>query len=69
VQREQIWYPPLPDLYQPFESRLEVLGQSLLGTQRLSSEVFLTPVPDIEMEHLHFGEARLIDCLFTSRRW
>lgn len=69
VQREQVWYPPLPGLYQPTESMLEALVQSHLGTQRLATDVLLTSVPDVEVGHLRLGEAKLIDCLFTSRRW
>ena len=69
VQREEVWYPPLPETYRRAASKLEALAQPLLGTQRLPNEVLLTSVPDVEVGHLHFGEAKIIDCLFTSRRW
>ncbi|MBN1208226.1 MAG: hypothetical protein JXB05_25420 [Myxococcaceae bacterium] len=69
VQREQVYYPPLPEPYRATESRLEALVQSHLGTQPLTGEVLFTQVPDVEVGRLRFGEAKLIDCLFTSRRW
>lgn len=71
--RGMVWnelhFPPLPPEYQALETRLTRLIESHFGCTRLPNEVLFTPVPDLTVEHRKLGEARLIDCLFTTNRW
>jgi hypothetical protein len=64
-----VFYPPLPSEYQVHEAKLEQLVQAAFSTVRLPSEVLFTPVPDLQVGNTGFGQARLIDCLFTDHRW
>jgi hypothetical protein len=69
VIEQRLWHPPLPLEYQPLETRLDSLAQSVLGTSRLPHEVLFAPVPGIQVGNLELGNAHLIHCLFTDRLW
>jgi len=64
-----VLYPPLPAEYQPYEAKLEQLLRETFSTVRLSSEILLAPVPELQVGNTGFGQVRLIDCLFTDHRW
>ncbi|WP_309888794.1 hypothetical protein [Archangium sp.] len=63
--------PPFPPEYQEHEAKLAALIEITFGFTRLSNDTLLTPVPDLVPRSANHGpgEARLIDCLFTSNRW
>jgi hypothetical protein len=64
----QVFYEPVPDTREYEEVLLRMLGEEF-GVRRLPNETLFTPVPDIQYSHRGFGEARLIDCLFTDDLW
>ena len=64
-----VFYPPLPAEYQPYEAKMEQLVRATFSSVRLPTEVLLTPVPDLQIGNIGFGQVRLIDCLFTDHRW
>ncbi len=61
--------PPFPPEFHPYESRLDMLIRSSLGSTRLPNEVLHAPVPDLQVGNLPQGEARLLHCLFTDDLW
>jgi len=63
--------PPFPSEYQAHEVKMAELIEATFGFTRLSTDTLLTPVPDLVPRASNYvlGEARLIDCLFTSHRW
>jgi hypothetical protein len=63
--------PPFPPEYQAHEAKLAELIEATFGFTRLSTDTLLTPVPDLVPNSANYGpgEARLIDCFFTSFRW
>ncbi|HZI12552.1 MAG TPA: hypothetical protein VE153_19370 [Myxococcus sp.] len=65
----EVSFPPLPDGFQPQESTLARLVETQLGCTRLDRDALFTPVPDLKVQHLGLGEAKLIDCLFSTNRW
>ncbi|MFP2904883.1 hypothetical protein ACLESD_07480 [Pyxidicoccus sp. 3LFB2] len=65
----ELYFPPLPAEFQPREATLARLIEAQLGCTRLANDVLFTPVPDLKVQHLRLGEARLIDCLFSTNRW
>jgi hypothetical protein len=64
-------FPPLPPAFQPYEARLARLIEAAFGATRLSEEVFSFPIPELcpRTGDILPGTARLIDLLFTTRRW
>jgi hypothetical protein len=65
----ELYFPPLPPEFHPHEATLARLIEAQLGCTRLSNDVLFTPVPDLKVQHLRLGEAKLIDCLFSASRW
>lgn len=65
----QVWFPPLPSEFQPYEEKLDALIRAELGTVRLPNEVLFTPVPDLQVGNTGFREVKLIHCLFTDDIW
>jgi hypothetical protein len=65
----RLWLPPFPPEFHPYESRLDALICSSLGSTRLPTEVLHTPVPDLQVGNLPLGEALLLHCLFTDDLW
>jgi hypothetical protein len=63
------WFAPLPERFRLYEERLDALASSELGSTRLTADVLLTPIPDIQVENIRPGETKLIHCLFTSNLW
>jgi hypothetical protein len=64
----RIFYEEVPET-RPYVEKIEPLVRSQLQVQRLPTETFFTPVPDIQCGNVRRGDARLIDCLFTDDRW
>lgn len=64
-------FPPLPADYQEHAAQLAALIESEYGFVRLPNDALFARVPDLAPwgSHLALGEASLIDCLFTHRRW
>jgi hypothetical protein len=63
------WFAPLPKRFMLHSEQLDTLASSELGSTRLTSDVLLAPVPDIQVENVRASETKLIHCLFTSNLW
>ena len=63
------WFTQLPERFILHSEQLDALASSELGSTRLTADVLLTPVPDIQVENVRAGETKLIHCLFTSNLW
>jgi hypothetical protein len=63
-----LFYDPVPEK-RDAEARLADLLRSELGAPRLPNDTLFTPLPDIQYAGAALGQARLIDCLFTTDRW
>jgi hypothetical protein len=61
----------LPPHFQACEEKLAALIESTFGAERLSQETLTTPVPNLAPRtgDVALGEAKLIDCLFTTHRY
>ncbi|HZH78004.1 MAG TPA: hypothetical protein VEY88_18395 [Archangium sp.] len=63
------WFAPLPERFRPLAEKLDTLASSELGSTRLTADILLAPIPDIQVENVPPGETKLIHCLFTSNLW
>jgi hypothetical protein len=65
----QHWFPPLPLEFQEYEAKLDALIHASLGSTRLPKDVLFTPVPDLQVGNISFGDVKLFHCLFTEDIW
>jgi hypothetical protein len=69
-KRTRQLYSSFPAQFEDREGKMAALIEETFHFTRLTEETLLLPVPDVvpRSSNLLMGQARLIDCLFTTHR-